>query len=69
MVTGGAQRGTATTTWEGSSTNLAWHGFSPMLSVPRDWRATVPRAAGRGRERSEIHARRAPARRPVDPRD
>ena len=54
----------ATTTWEGVSTNRAWCGFFLPPSALRDWRATVPRAAGGGRESSEIRERRPAASRP-----
>src|SRR6185436_3218957 len=59
----------ATTTWEGVSTNRAWCGFFLPPSALRDWRATVPRAAGGGRESSEIHERRPAASRSVDSPD
>jgi len=59
----------ATTTWEGVSTNRAWCGFFLPPSALRDWRATVPRAAGGGRESSEIRERRPAASRPVDSPD
>ena len=56
----------AATTWEGVSTNWAWCGFFLPPSALRDWRATVPRTAGGGRESSEIRERRPVASRPVD---